>query len=66
MRVPRKWEEDVNWALGEVVPRYANARLVDWHALSNSCPPDSFNGDDVHLRAEGAPCYANLVAAALG
>ncbi len=66
VRVPRKWEEDVNWALGEVVPRYANARLVDWRALSDSCPPDSFNEDEVHLRAEGAPCYANLIAAALG
>ena len=65
VRVPRQWEADVNWSLFEVVPRYPNARLVDWRSLSDSCPPGSLNDDGVHLTAEGGACYAELVAAAL-
>jgi hypothetical protein len=64
VHVPRAWEQQVNDTLAEVVPRFGNAVLLDWHARSAECGPDTFSDDGVHLTAAGARCYAMLVAAA--
>ena len=45
--VPRSWEDHTNLVLRELVPRYPNARLVDWHALSAD-RPDLFWRDGYH------------------
>jgi peptidoglycan/LPS O-acetylase OafA/YrhL/lysophospholipase L1-like esterase len=62
--VPRDWEDHTNEVLAQNVPRYPNARLVDWHAVSAG-RPDLFWKDGYHPRPEGATLYANLVANAL-
>ena len=62
--VPRDWEGHTNEVLARNVPRYPNARLVDWHGVSAG-RRDLFWEDGYHPRPEGATLYANLVAAEL-
>lgn len=64
VRVPRPWEETNNAMLEREVRRYPNAILVDWHAVTDG-HPDLLRDDRVHLTAEGAKVYADLVAGAL-
>lgn len=60
-RVPRKWEDRVNDTLDEIAEEKSNVTLVDWYAASSN--HDSyFSPDGVHLEAEGAKAYAELVA----
>jgi peptidoglycan/LPS O-acetylase OafA/YrhL len=64
VRVPREWEGKNNNTIADGVSRYANARLVDWHAWSAS-RPDAFYDDATHVKPEGAGLYAALIASAL-
>jgi hypothetical protein len=61
VRVDRSWEAPNNAMLAQNVPRYANARLVDWHAASAG-HANYFWNDGIHLRPEGAHIYAALIA----
>ena len=54
-----------NAVLAEKVQRYPNTVLVDWHAASAG-HPEFFWGDSIHLTAQGAQAYAELIAAHLG
>ena len=63
VKVPRAWEEPVNATLAAEIPKYPNARLLDWHSLATD--PSMFYGDGIHLRPSGAEFYASLVQQAL-
>jgi len=60
VRVPRDWERTNNAVIARGVARHANARLADWHALSEG-RPELFWDDRVHLRPTGAQLYVDLV-----
>ncbi|WP_195574177.1 acyltransferase family protein [Paenibacillus sp. 1001270B_150601_E10] len=63
-RVPRNWEDRVNDALDEIAADMPNVTLVDWY--SASADHDSyFSPDGVHLEAEGAKAYAELLASCI-
>ena len=64
VRVPREWEGHNNRIIASAVPRYPNARMVDWNAATAG-RPDLFWKDGYHPRPAGARLYADLVAAAL-
>jgi hypothetical protein len=64
--VPRDWEGPNNHTIGRVGGRYANVRLVDWHALSGSHGGDWLYGDGIHLTPNGATAYAQLAVSASG
>jgi peptidoglycan/LPS O-acetylase OafA/YrhL len=63
VKVPRSWEAPVNAILAAEVPKYPNARLLDWKGLATD--PSLFYEDGIHLRPAGAQVYAQLVEAAL-
>jgi peptidoglycan/LPS O-acetylase OafA/YrhL len=54
--------EAVNRALGTLVARYPNARLLDWNTVAGT-HPEYFYSDQTHLRPEGAVHYAELILA---
>ncbi len=64
VRVPRQWESHTNGILAKLVPRYPNARLVDWYAATRG-HPELFWDDGYHPRGDGATLFARLVADAL-
>ncbi len=59
VKVPRAWEATVNHTLATELPKYPNARLLDWHALATD--PTMLYSDGIHLRPSGARFYATLV-----
>ncbi len=62
-RVGRDWEYPNNRTIASVVPRFANATILDWHAVS-APHPSWFYDDGIHLTASGALAYTRLIAAA--
>ena len=62
--VPRSWEEHTNLVLAQQVPRYPNARLVDWYAAA-SARRELFRGDGYHPTVDGAALFAALIADAI-
>lgn len=63
VRVPRRWEGQVNEELHRGVARHANAALVDWRSVS--AEPGLLAGDDLHVTVDGAERYAEVVRAAV-
>lgn len=61
LKVPRRWEQPDNDVLGANIPKYANAVLIDWHAVA-SAHPEWFYDDGFHLRPDGQRAYADLIA----
>jgi hypothetical protein len=64
VRVPRSWEQHNNEVIEALPLRYANARVVDWHAASAG-RRGLLARDGVHLSANGYPVLARLVREAL-
>jgi peptidoglycan/LPS O-acetylase OafA/YrhL len=64
LKLPRSWEAATNKALANEVPKYANARLLDWKALSSG-QANLFYKDGMHLRPAGGTFYAEQLRAAL-
>ncbi len=60
LRVPRPWEEHNNNLFAAAVPRFANAVLVDWHAVGDN-HPDAFVDDGVHMTHDGVGLYLDLL-----
>jgi hypothetical protein len=60
LRVPRPWEAHNNDLFASVVPRFANAVLVDWHAVGDS-NPEAFVDDGVHMTHGGVQLYMDLL-----
>jgi hypothetical protein len=65
VKVPRRWESSSNSAIAEGAADQPNVRIVDWKRLSGSCKGDVFYEDGIHLKPDGATCYANLIKGAL-
>ena len=65
VRVPRKWQDNVNSALRKAAAAYPNVKLVDWFAASKG-KDGFFYKDGVHLKSEGAEFYASMLAKELG
>ena len=65
VKLPRRWESQVNDVLASEVPAYPNAVLVDWHGASEG-KREWFSDDGIHIHAKpGAAAYAELVATAV-
>jgi hypothetical protein len=62
---PVEWVPPNNVLIAETANAYPNVTLLDWAALSGSCPGECFYSDGYHLRPEGQVYYASLVADAL-
>jgi peptidoglycan/LPS O-acetylase OafA/YrhL len=60
-KVPRGWEGPNNDLFAANVPRFPNARLVDWKGYSEP-NPGWFYSDGIHLRPDGQLAYAQLIA----
>jgi hypothetical protein len=59
--VPRRWQDPNNAVLADVVPRYPNAILVDWHA-EVADNPNLVVDDGIHPSGPGVTKYTELVA----
>jgi hypothetical protein len=63
VKVPRSWEAGVNATLTAEIPKYPNARILDWKGIATD--PSMFYEDGIHLRPSGAAFYAEKVKGAL-
>ena len=63
VKVPRSWEAGVNQTLAEEIPKYPNARLLDWKGIATD--PSMFYEDGIHLRPSGAVFFAQAIRDAL-
>ena len=61
VRANRSWTASNNALLAARDRPNDNIVLVDWASLSNNCPGSCFAEDGIHLNAEGAKYYANLI-----
>ena len=62
--IAREWETHNNRLIRHFARRFANVRIVDWHAASSG-RTDLFTPDMVHPNALGAEVYAQLITDAL-
>ena len=60
LKEPRLWEEPNNLIIADIVRRYPNAVLVDWHNFGLD-HPEYFAKDGIHIGAAGARAYTLLV-----
>ena len=51
-----KEQARINRTLATEIPKYPNARLLDWRAVATD--PTLFYADGIHLRPKGAQVYA--------
>jgi peptidoglycan/LPS O-acetylase OafA/YrhL len=58
VEVTRSWEGEVNGELDEVVASWPQAQVIDWHGTVQA----DMTYDGVHVDADGAEVYANLIA----
>jgi lysophospholipase L1-like esterase len=63
VKVPRSWEAPVNQTLAAEIPKYPNARLLDWKGIATD--PSMFYDDGIHLRPSGAAFFAQAIRDAL-
>jgi peptidoglycan/LPS O-acetylase OafA/YrhL len=64
VEVPRSWESEVNSELGELVGRWPEATVIDWH--SAAAENSDLTYDQIHLTPDGEALYASLIAQAIG
>lgn len=64
VRVPRKWEDEVNMTINKVAAGYPHVTVADWYAASQD-HEEYFEKDGVHLKPTGAKAYAALLLEAL-
>jgi peptidoglycan/LPS O-acetylase OafA/YrhL len=57
------WQKPNNATIGRVVPKFANARVLDWNSIAGA-HHNWLYPDDLHLTPTGATAYARLLAAA--
>jgi len=62
VRVSQRWQDPVNKMLAEGITRHTSAMVIDWYTASTD-RPELLRNDGVHLSAEGAQVYAELIAA---
>jgi peptidoglycan/LPS O-acetylase OafA/YrhL len=64
VKLPRRYEGEVNGLVAADIGRYPNAVLADWYGYS-SPHPEWFYSDGMHLRPEGQAAYTHLIASTL-
>ena len=64
VKLPRRYEGEVNALVAANIGRYPNAVLADWYGYS-SPHPEWFYNDGMHLKPEGQAAYTHLVASTL-
>lgn len=62
VRVPRRWEDQVNGEIARVVGQHANVVLADWWTLTHE-EPGLLVDDGVHLTRQGRVRYRDLLIA---
>ena len=65
VRVPRRWEAQVNDAISRHVAQHDNSVLADWYALSGA-EPEVLGDDGVHLTPAGRRRYSELILSVTG
>ena len=63
--VDRAWTESNNALIFDAANTFANASVLYWADLDDSCPGDCFASDGFHLRPAGQEYYAALIEGAL-
>ena len=67
VKIPRRWEGTSNAAITSGAANQPNVRVVDWKHLSGGCQGGAtFYDDGIHLKPDGASCYAQLIKSAVG
>lgn len=61
---PRSWTADNNSLIRALPDQYANVTVLDWAELAPQCPGECFATDGIHLSADGATYYAQLIESA--
>ncbi len=64
VKLPRRYEGEVNGLIAANIGKYPNAVLADWYGYS-SPHPEWFYNDGMHLKPEGQAAYTHLVASTL-
>ncbi len=64
VRVPRKWQDEVNETISQVAAGYSKVTIADWYTASQD-HEEYFEKDGVHLKPTGAKAYAELLLGAL-
>lgn len=64
VKVPRKWMDQSNEMINELVPLYPNVRLADWASTAQG-KRKYFAPDGVHLTKSGGRALAELIQATL-
>ncbi|MEG0731807.1 MAG: acyltransferase family protein [Vagococcus sp.] len=60
--VPRPWKTASNDTLKNGIKKNKNAHIIDWEKKVSQQPDNEwFDGDDIHLNAEGAKVYSDLI-----
>lgn len=66
VKVPRRWEANVNKTIYEGKRRHPRVRVADWKRRWRGCKGGKvFSDDGFHLTKVGARCYADVIAAAM-
>ncbi len=60
IRVPRRWEAQVNGEIDRLAGMHPNVVVADWNAIANS-EPGLLLDDGVHLTAAGKDRYARML-----
>ena len=59
--VDREWTEGNNGLIYSTAQTYPNVQLVDWMGLNDACVDNCFASDGLHMNANGADFYANVI-----
>ena len=59
--VDKEWTQGNNQLLYDIEATYPNVQLVDWLGLNDACVDDCFASDGLHMNANGADFYANVI-----
>jgi peptidoglycan/LPS O-acetylase OafA/YrhL len=65
-KADRGWVADNNARLRNVPATHPNVTVVDWEAISATCPDRCFYDDGIHLTQSGQNFYADMVGKVLG
>ncbi|MDE0804584.1 MAG: acyltransferase family protein, partial [Acidimicrobiales bacterium] len=63
IRVPLRWEEQVNGEIDRLASMHTNVVVADWNAIANA-EPGLLTEDGVHLSAAGRERYTQVLASA--
>ncbi|WP_436792935.1 acyltransferase family protein [Actinospongicola halichondriae] len=62
IRVPRRWEEQVNGEIDRLAAEHDNVIVADWNHIANT-EPGLLTDDGVHLSSAGIDRYTEMLAA---